>query len=58
MASALGRPQLSDSKTEDYDFKADLPTETKDADQEHIVVVRAFDKYENQASAKTILKGR
>jgi WD40 repeat protein len=49
--------QLSDSKIEDYDFKADIPTEPgRDAETEHVVVVRAFDKYENQASAKTVLK--
>ena len=51
--------QLSDSKIEDYDFKAEIPAETgKEADTEHVVVVRAFDKYENQAAAKTVLKGK
>src|SRR5246500_3991625 len=38
--------QLSDSKTEDYDFTVPLEA-AKDADSEHVVVVRVYDKYEN-----------
>jgi len=30
----------------------------KDADSEHVVVVRVFDKYENMGAAKTLLKGK
>ena len=48
---------LSDAKTEDYDFKVALETE-KDAANEHVVVVRVFDKYENMGAAKTLLKGK
>jgi hypothetical protein len=43
--------QLSDSKTEDYDFKIDLDS----AAPEHVVVVRVYDKYENMDAAKTVL---
>jgi len=48
---------LSDSKTEDYDFKVALEA-AKDAAAEHVVVVRVYDKYENMGAAKTILKGK
>ncbi len=47
--------QLSDSKVEDYDFKADVET-GKDATSEHVVVVRIYDKYDNMGAAKTLLK--
>jgi sugar lactone lactonase YvrE len=51
--------QLSDSKTEDYDFKVDLAAGAdKDAASEHVVVVRVYDKYDNLGAAKTVLKGR
>ncbi len=51
--------QLSDSKTEDYDFKVDLATAAeKDAASEHVVVVRVYDKYDNLGAAKTVLKGK
>ncbi len=46
--------QLSDAKTEDYDFKVAL--EAKDA--EHVVVVRVYDKYDNLAAAKTVLRAK
>ncbi|HET9304948.1 MAG TPA: hypothetical protein VFO46_02895 [Candidatus Sulfotelmatobacter sp.] len=49
--------QLSDAKIEDYDFKVTPATE-KDATSEHVVVVRVYDKYENMAAAKTVLKGK
>jgi hypothetical protein len=48
--------QLSDAKTEDYDVKAAIES-AKDAAQEHVVVVRVYDKYENMGAAKTVLKG-
>ncbi len=49
--------QLSDAKVEDYDFT--VPTDTgKDAAADHVVVVRVYDKYENMAAAKTLLKGK
>jgi len=61
--------QLSDSKTESYDFRLPLagdpvspakPLETlKSADQiEHLVVVRVYDRYDNMSSAKTVVRGK
>jgi hypothetical protein len=49
--------QLSDSKSEDYDFKAALEA-GKDTSSEHVVVVRVYDKYDNMSAAKTVLKGK
>jgi len=48
--------QLSDSKTESYDFA--LPLSADAAGQEHIVVVRAYDRYDNMNSAKTLVAGK
>jgi hypothetical protein len=51
--------QLSDSKTEDYDFKVALDSTKKDdAAGEHVVVVRAYDKYDNMGAAKTVLRAK
>lgn len=49
--------QLSDSKAEEYDFKAVLDSE-KDAAAEHVIVVRVYDKYENMGAAKTVLRAK
>jgi hypothetical protein len=49
--------QLSDSRVEDYDFKAAVEA-TKDTASEHVVVVRVYDKYDNMGAAKTVLKGK
>jgi WD40 repeat protein len=49
--------QLSDAKTEDYDFKAAVDA-GKDGSAEHVVVVRVYDKYDNMGAAKTLLKGK
>jgi len=49
--------QLSDSKTEDYDFNVAFGS-TKDAAGEHVVVVRAYDKYDNLGAAKTVLRAK
>jgi hypothetical protein len=49
--------QLSDSKTEDYDFKV-APDAGKDSTGEHVVVVRVYDKYDNMGAAKTVLRGK
>jgi hypothetical protein len=49
--------QLSDAKVEDYDFKVNLEA-AKDADTEHVVVVRVYDKYDNMGAAKTVVHGR
>jgi outer membrane protein assembly factor BamB len=48
--------QLSDAKIEDYDFKVAL--DAKDAAPEHVVVVRIYDKYDNLAAAKTVLRAK
>ena len=51
--------QLSDAKTEDYDFKVAPPAEAeKDAVPEHVVVVRVYDKYDNMGAAKTVLHAK
>ncbi len=49
--------QLSDSRTENYDFKVALES-AKDAASEHVVVVRVYDKYDNMGGAKTVLKAK
>jgi WD40 repeat protein len=49
--------QLSDTKIEEYDFMVPLEA-AKDADSEHVVAVRVYDKYENMGAAKTLLKGK
>jgi hypothetical protein len=50
--------QLSDAKTEDYDFKV-APEAGKDgASPEHVVVVRVYDRYENMGAAKTVVRGK
>ncbi|GAC1437327.1 MAG: hypothetical protein NVS1B11_27230 [Terriglobales bacterium] len=56
--------QLSDSKTENYDFRIPLPREdvgssgqrTGAEDSEHVIVVRVYDRYDNMNSAKTIVR--
>jgi outer membrane protein assembly factor BamB len=57
--------QLSDSKTEDYDFQIPIPPPdatpspmAATAANDHIVVVRAYDRFDNQANAKTVLRGK
>ena len=51
--------QVSDSKTENYDFEV-APEATKDGDvsSEHVVVVRVYDRYENMGAAKTLIRGK
>jgi hypothetical protein len=51
--------QLSDARTEEYDFKV-APENGKDgvASSEHVVVVRVYDRYENMGAAKTLIKGK
>jgi len=47
--------QLSDSKTESYDFRVAVPTAGQ---LEHVVVVRVYDRYDNMSSAKTVIRGK
>jgi hypothetical protein len=49
--------QLSDAKSEDYDFKAGFDA-GKDAAFEHVVVVRVYDRYDNMGAAKTLLRSK
>jgi hypothetical protein len=48
--------QLSDSKSENYDFS--IPLFGEAAAQEHVVVVRAYDRFDNMNSAKTVVGAR
>ena len=48
--------QLSDSKSESYDFS--LPLTSDSLGSEHVVVVRAYDRYDNMDSAKTVVPGK
>lgn len=48
--------QLSDAKTENYDFSLTIADDQ--LGQEHVVVVRAYDKYDNMNSAKTVVPGK
>ena len=50
--------QLSDAKTENYDFKV-TPEPAKDgAASEHVVVVRVYDRYDNMGAAKTLIRAK
>ena len=48
--------ELSDAKTETYDFSVPLPENA--SGQEHIIVVRAYDRFDNMNSAKTLISGK
>src|SRR5581483_1665365 len=48
--------QLSDSKSENYDFS--IPLSGDAVTQEHVVVVRAYDRFDNMNSAKTVVQSR
>lgn len=65
--------QLSDARTESYDFQlplAEMPatatastrtakkTPAAEGPIEHVIVVRVYDRYDNLASAKTVLRAR
>jgi hypothetical protein len=50
--------QLSDSKTEGYDFKVALPTSNPAGQLEHVVVVRVYDRYDNMGAAKTVIRAK
>jgi len=50
--------RVSDSLTERYDFIADVPQTTTpmtDA-KEHVIAVRVYDRYENMASVKAVVR--
>jgi hypothetical protein len=57
--------QLSDSKMEDYDFRVPVPqpqalppSMTAPTSSDHVVVVRAYDRFDNLAIAKTVVHGQ
>jgi hypothetical protein len=57
--------QLSDSKTEDYDFRVNVPQPdavpalmNETAGNDHVVVVRAYDHFDNLSTAKAVVHGR
>lgn len=49
--------QLSDSKSETYDFVVPLPN-ADSSDQEHVIVVRAYDRYDNMNASKALVAGK
>ncbi len=51
--------KISDAKVEEYDFKV-TPEAGKDSSpsSEHLMVVRAYDRYDNLGAAKTVVKGK
>jgi hypothetical protein len=49
--------QLSDAKTENYDFKAPIAAGTT-GPLDHVVVVRVYDRYDNMSSAKTVVRAK
>jgi hypothetical protein len=55
--------QISDSKTENYDFLAgvrrdasEMTDHPKTAPGDHVVVVRVYDRHDNMGSAKTVIR--
>jgi len=61
--------EISDSKTESYDFRAALPVDHNPTgapmpnrgaggQDEHVVIVRVYDRYDNASSAKTVIRGK
>jgi hypothetical protein len=54
--------QLSDSKTEDYDFRVPVTAAaaagSMPVSSDHVVVVRAYDRFDNLATAKVVVRGK
>jgi hypothetical protein len=57
--------QLSDSKTEDYDFRVAVrpaepapPPMAESTGNDHVLVVRVYDRFDNLATAKTVIRGK
>jgi hypothetical protein len=57
--------QLSDSKTEEYDFRLTVPQPPATpppiagaTGNDHVVVVRAYDRFDNLATAKVVVRGK
>ena len=57
--------QISDSRTETYDFHVAIPVDRGlpgskggSGNQEHVVIVRIYDRYDNLSSAKTVVRAK
>jgi hypothetical protein len=57
--------QLSDSKTEEYDFRLTVPPPeaapppmAATTGNDHVIVVRAYDRFDNLATAKVVIRGK
>jgi sugar lactone lactonase YvrE len=57
--------QLSDSKTEDYDFRVTVPQSesappmmAESTANDHVIVVRAYDRFDNLATSKTVIRSK
>jgi hypothetical protein len=51
--------QLSDARTESYDFRVALENAKSEGPSlEHVVVVRAYDRYDNMGSVKAVVPGK
>jgi hypothetical protein len=57
--------QVSDSRTEDYDFRMLVPTGQTNPPliggppgNDHVIVVRAYDRFDNMATAKALIRGK
>jgi hypothetical protein len=52
--------ELSDSKAESYDFRVamDSPALAASSQSDHVVVVRAYDRYDNMVSAKVVIRAK
>jgi hypothetical protein len=57
--------RLSDSKMEDYDFRVAVPQPQaapplmeNNTANDHVVVVRAYDRFDNLATAKIVIRGK
>jgi hypothetical protein len=57
--------QLSDSKMEEYNFRVSIqqsdspvPPMVESTANDHVIVVRVYDRYDNLATAKTLLRGK
>lgn len=56
--------ELSDAKTESYDFRVPQPDESAQhnsastASSDHIIVVRVYDRYDNMVAAKAVVRAK
>jgi hypothetical protein len=60
--------QISDARSESYDFRVPLPEAQASpmaatgpaagSEREHVIVVRAYDRFDNMNAAKTVIQGK